>query len=244
MNRIFSLDGPLYRFLDRVWQLLQLNVLFLLSCLPLVTVGAGLTALFSVVVSMQEEGTVKVGARFWKAFRSRLARATQAWLLIVAVLAALIGAYFLLADLTRGSQLVLLPFMVLVAFCILAAMPVFPLLALGLEDGGGSQPTDPSLADPALADPSLGRLLKASFGLGLGHVLEFGGMFLLIVLICILPVFLPRLWPLWLLFAGSLVAYPQAWLFRRACGIQPVRSGGPGGADGIGEGERGGSGRR
>lgn len=92
MSRIFALDGPLYRCLDKVWQLLKLNLLFLVSCLPLVTVGAGLTALFAVVFALQEEGTVQVGVRYWKAFKARLARSTQVWLLVVAVLTALVGA--------------------------------------------------------------------------------------------------------------------------------------------------------
>lgn len=253
MSRIFALDGPLYRCLDKVWQLLKLNLLFLVSCLPLVTVGAGLTALFAVVFALQEEGTVQVGVRYWKAFKARLARSTQVWLLVVAVLTALVGAYFLLANLTRGSQPVLLTFMVLVAFLLLAAMPLFPLLALGLSsDLGGAGAS--IMSDQSLKNPSLGKLLRTSLGVGVGHVLECGGMFLLLALTCLLPIFLPRLWPLWLLFAGSLLASLQAWLFRRACGALPVRARpdqakGRGserstGGDGLGGGDRPGPGRR
>ena len=46
MTNLFQPDGKLYNLLDRLYQLLVLNFLVILTCLPLVTIGAALTAAY------------------------------------------------------------------------------------------------------------------------------------------------------------------------------------------------------
>ena len=52
MNRIFGLDSGLMRFLTVVANLAILNVLFIVCSLPVVTLGASLTALNYVVLQI------------------------------------------------------------------------------------------------------------------------------------------------------------------------------------------------
>ena len=51
--------------------LLKLNLLFLLFCLPAVTIPPALLALFQVVRRMPAERTVRCWSQFWDAFRHR-----------------------------------------------------------------------------------------------------------------------------------------------------------------------------
>ena len=45
MKNLLDLEGPLFQYLSRVGDLIILNALFLLCCIPVVTVGASTAAL-------------------------------------------------------------------------------------------------------------------------------------------------------------------------------------------------------
>ena len=52
MNRLFNLDSPIMVFLGKVGDLIWLNVLTMICCIPIVTVGASITALHYVSIKM------------------------------------------------------------------------------------------------------------------------------------------------------------------------------------------------
>ena len=45
MQKLFSLDGKVVRILTFLTDLIILNTLFIVSCIPIVTIGASLTSL-------------------------------------------------------------------------------------------------------------------------------------------------------------------------------------------------------
>lgn len=84
MGKMFSPDSRFMRAMSRLADLMLLNICFLISCLPLVTVGAARTALFDVLFRLGTEkepaGTVK---SYFRAFRENFKQATLLWLLLV-----------------------------------------------------------------------------------------------------------------------------------------------------------------
>ena len=83
MNGIFAPDSRFMRYMSRLADLMLLNLLFLLTSIPIVTVGASLTALYSVCFRL---GTVREGGTvrdYFQAFRANFAQATGLWLLEV-----------------------------------------------------------------------------------------------------------------------------------------------------------------
>ena len=52
MNGFFNMDSPVMRFLSRVCDLMILNLLCLICCIPIITIGASITALYSVTLKM------------------------------------------------------------------------------------------------------------------------------------------------------------------------------------------------
>ena len=72
MNNLFNMDNPVMRGLGKVMDLIILNLLCILCCLPIVTIGPSLTALFYVTLKMvrNEEGYIVKG--FFKSFRENL----------------------------------------------------------------------------------------------------------------------------------------------------------------------------
>lgn len=62
--KLLDPDSPIMSFLARVADLVILNVLWLLCCLPVVTAGASTTAMYHVVRHLQEESISSVTRDF------------------------------------------------------------------------------------------------------------------------------------------------------------------------------------
>lgn len=67
--KFFSIDSPLYQFMQRLWDILKLNIMWVLFCIPIVTIGGSTIAAFSVLLRMSEDQEGDVIKDFWKAFK-------------------------------------------------------------------------------------------------------------------------------------------------------------------------------
>ena len=92
MSNFFSTDSPLWRALTKVADLIWLNILFVICCIPVFTVGAALSAMYSVTIKMcvNEEGAISQD--FFKAFRENFKQATILWGIMLGI------GLFLIAD--------------------------------------------------------------------------------------------------------------------------------------------------
>ena len=127
MSRFFDYDNLLFRFLSKVADLIVLNVLFLLFSIPLVTIGASLTAAhFAALKLYREEGHLL--GNFWKSFRENFKQSTIIWLLHVIYVAITCSSWIMLssAEETMGIIMqgaLLAAFILSISF----ALWVFPL---------------------------------------------------------------------------------------------------------------------
>lgn len=90
MHNLFHYENPFIQFLVRVGDLMILNALFILCSLPVVTLGASLTAMHRVTQNMlfeQEEPLLKA---FFRAFRQNFKQSTLAWLVELVVIVSLV----------------------------------------------------------------------------------------------------------------------------------------------------------
>lgn len=96
MGRIFNLDSPLSRFLSRMADLMWLNILALVCCIPIFTIGASLTALNYVALKMvrNEEGYIRES--FFKSFKQNFKQATLIWLIMLAALILLACDFYII----------------------------------------------------------------------------------------------------------------------------------------------------
>ena len=85
MGGIFNYDGPLFRFLDKVVNIILLNILFILCSIPIVTAGASMTALYYMTMKLAagEEGYIVRG--FFKSFKENFRQATVIWLIMLLI---------------------------------------------------------------------------------------------------------------------------------------------------------------
>lgn len=72
MKKHTFFDSGIFRFLSRIADLIILNILFLLCCLPIVTIGAALTAMFYVTLRMARNEESYITKNFFHSFRQNL----------------------------------------------------------------------------------------------------------------------------------------------------------------------------
>lgn len=85
----FSVDGPLYRFISRFWDMIKLNFLWLLCSLPIVTMGASTAAAFSITLKMVDEQEGYIAKDFFKAFKSNLKQGSMMGIMFLIAIVAL-----------------------------------------------------------------------------------------------------------------------------------------------------------
>lgn len=73
-------DHGFFRFLSLVSDLLMLNVLFLITCIPLVTIGPALTALYSVALDMVRRRYPTISSSYMKAFKKHFKQSIMLWI--------------------------------------------------------------------------------------------------------------------------------------------------------------------
>lgn len=81
---LFNMDGPVFRALGKLADLTILNLVFLVCCLPIVTIGAALTALNYVTLKMAEGEEGYIVKSFFKSFRQNFVQSTLLWLITLA----------------------------------------------------------------------------------------------------------------------------------------------------------------
>lgn len=131
MGRIFNMDNKFFTFMSRVADLIILNVVFIVCCIPIVTIGASVTAMHYVTLKMARNEESYIVKGFFKSFRENFKQATIIWLILL-VAGLLLGIDFrivqqvestgLLKVVTYGLYLVALIYAMILSY-------IFPLLA-------------------------------------------------------------------------------------------------------------------
>ena len=81
MSRVFNYEGPVFTSLSRLADLFWLNLLYIICCIPLVTVGAASTALYYVTLKMAKDEEGYITRSYFKSFKDNFVQATAIWLL-------------------------------------------------------------------------------------------------------------------------------------------------------------------
>ena len=88
MGRFFNMDNKFFVFMGKIADLCMLNLLCIICCIPIVTAGASLTALYYVTLKMVRNEEAYIFRSFFKSFKENFKQATiiNVIMLIVAVL--------------------------------------------------------------------------------------------------------------------------------------------------------------
>lgn len=95
MGKIFDLDSPVMRFLSRMADLMILNVIMTICCLPIITIGASVTAMHYVMLKMVRNEEGYIVKDFFKSFKLNFKQATIIWLIMLVLIFVFVGDYFI-----------------------------------------------------------------------------------------------------------------------------------------------------
>ena len=94
--KLFNPDSPLMSFLTRLADLVILNLLWLVCCVPVVTIGASTTAMYHVLRHLQDGGVTSITRDFFQSFKSDFKQATLVYLvLLIPTVAVVMNAWIL-----------------------------------------------------------------------------------------------------------------------------------------------------
>lgn len=126
----FNLESPLMQGLSRMADILWLNVLTLIFCLPVITAGASLTAMHYMCLKMARNEESYITAGFFKAFKQNFKQATAIWIIELLALLVIVGDFYIMAASEAGVHIAIQVVIYVVTFLFLMTVTfVYPLLA-------------------------------------------------------------------------------------------------------------------
>ncbi len=130
MGRLFKLDSPVMRFMSNVADLVALNLIWLICCVPIVTIGPACTAMCYVARRIANGDLPTVLGTFFRAFRKNF-KQSLLMSLILAIPVCLAAAYLLMAASGGLDHIPVLKYLCVLAIAITGVVCsyVFPLLA-------------------------------------------------------------------------------------------------------------------
>lgn len=132
MKKFFDLDNPVMRFLSKMADLLWLNILVLVCCLPVITAGAAFTALHFVCLKMVRGEEGYITKDFFRSFKQNFKQATIIWIiaLIVGALVVFDFWYVFFSGLYTNSNTIFLVGLSITAILLVFTLAfVFPVLS-------------------------------------------------------------------------------------------------------------------
>ena len=201
MSGFFAPDSAAMRFLTRIADLMILNVVFIATSIPIVTIGAALTGLNFTAMRLARGQSDSTTGDYFRSFRRNFRQATLIWLLIL-LMAAVLGAWYLVVATFVTEpviEFIVLAIWYLVAFVLaLNVLWVFPYLAN--------------------FEGTIREVLRNARLLSGKHVLTSVSVFAVIALAVIVSIFYSQVTAyglLWLVIGFSGIAFLTGILFTR-----------------------------
>lgn len=196
MGRIFDLDSPVMQVLNKIADLLWINILTMICSLPIFTAGAALTAAHYVSLKLHRNEGSYVTKEFFKSFKMNFKQSTLIWLLVLFV-AAIFGMDYLIIT-KSGLQIPkVLQFLILMVamLFLFMVMWVFPV--------------------QARFDNKISRTIKNAFSLSIAQLPRTILMIILYILPYVICLLSFRLIPIYFICGISAPVYVSAMLYNK-----------------------------
>ena len=190
LNNLFNPENRFWEFMTNMTNVLFVGLIWLICCLPIVTIGASTTALYDYTLKLANNTDGYVLKSFFKAFKKNFIKSTVLWVLM------LLGTGFLAVDayvcLQMGTSFSKYLFFAIVAIGILyfiVCIYIFPVLAFFQVNVKGA--------------------IKNAFIMGVGNL----PLTMLTIIILIIGCFIIYTVPYLIFALGSFVAYVSSFCY-------------------------------
>jgi uncharacterized membrane protein YesL len=202
MGKLFNLDSPFVQFMGRVADLMWLNILFIICCIPVITVGASITAMYYVTLKMVRNEESYITKGFFKSFKLNFRQATIIWLIMLLAGGLFAFDYAIMSGRmgidVGGNNFATVMQVLLIAvsvFYIFTATFVFPILSK--------------------FDNSVKNTIKNAFIMSIRHFPATLACIAIGIVIALLIIYFPIMTMLSFFLLFSLAAYANSFIFVR-----------------------------
>lgn len=130
MHNIFNMDNKFFQIMGKLSDLIILNILFSLCSLPIITMGASITAMYYVTLKMVKDTESHIAKSFFKSFCQNFKQATGIWMLILLSVGIIVGDIYIITHYNTPLEMPLMIIFIALAFMLVFIFSyVFPLLA-------------------------------------------------------------------------------------------------------------------
>lgn len=194
--KLFAFDSPLMNVLNKISDLMWLNILALICCIPVVTAGASLTALHYMALKIVRDEETYISRGFFKSFKDNFKQATVIWLILLVGFALIIGDFVITWNMAGTFYQVLRAVFTVAGLLLLFEYAfVFPILAK--------------------FDNTIKTTMKNALVISIVQFPKTIVMILLPVVFIALIWFFPVMFPIVLLFGMSVSAWIAAKLYNK-----------------------------
>lgn len=85
MDNLFEYDNKFFEVLGKITDIIILNLLCIISCLPIITIGASVTATYFVALQMVRDEETYIIREFIKRFKENFIFSTKVWSIILII---------------------------------------------------------------------------------------------------------------------------------------------------------------
>lgn len=195
MDKVYNYDNKLVRIMGKLADLIWLQFLTLLCCLPILTIGTAFTAMHKILLQLRRKEEGAITREYFRAFRSNLGQGILIWLLYVIIFFALYLDKTLLSGGAEGSVFQIMQYVLAVVsvLIIISLAWVFVVLSRYHNTFWGT--------------------LRSAFLMGLSYPLHSIAMIILALLPLLLLLWSMRTLPVVVLLGFTLPGYLQAFIY-------------------------------
>lgn len=192
---MFKYDSGLMTFLGKVTDIVILNLLTLLCCLPIVTIGASITAAHYTALKMHRDTDNYVFRNFFRSLKTNILQSTLIWIIWMVVAGLSVFAYLSYPDEGIGTVLKIVMCSMLI-FIAMTTMWLFPLQSRFVN--------------------KIGITIRNAFFFSCRYIIRTLGMLVITVAFVLLWFVLsPRMYWIVILFGISLPIYLCAMIYSK-----------------------------
>lgn len=134
MSSIFNLDGPFFRFMSKVADVIMLGMIALVFCIPVITIVPTITAVYYITLKTVRDEEGYLWRSFWKSFKMNFKQGVIIELIfaVIALVLTVDIKYFYNTGIVQGNDVYRILFAVMLGVAFIAVITllyVFPVLA-------------------------------------------------------------------------------------------------------------------
>ena len=216
---IFQYDSSFMKIMDKISRIVMLNILFLFTCIPVITVGIGLEAMYYSIMKWKAEKDDRVFHNYIEGIKHGWLKATVGWILTVICALFLVVEFQIIGKMPSPVRYVFVCVAGFTTVCVAVTVLYY-------------------FAVTAWVKASVGKLITISFAGGMRCLLHTFALVLLLLIEIFAVSFSVKLIPIWVIFGFAAFGWLQGtiylWVFEKIGIYKPERKPTePGNSDGI-----------